>query len=62
MVVMAQYSPVSTLSNWSGWAACSASYMSTLDATVSSARIMNAAIISWRRFTNPRAMLWSPSM
>ena len=62
MVVMAQYMPVSTLSNFSGCTGCSTSYMSTLAVTVSSASTMNAAIISWRRFSNTREMERRPRM
>ena len=59
---MAQYMPVSTLSNRSGCTGCSASYMSTLAVTVSSPSTVNAATISWRRFANTRAMERRPRM
>ena len=62
MVVIAQYMPVNTLSNFSGCTGCSISYMSTLAVTVSRASTMNAATISGRRFRNTHAMERRPRM
>ena len=62
MVVMAQYMPVNTLSNLSGCTGFSTWNMSTLAVTVSRASTMNAATISWRRFSNTRLIERMPFM